>query len=80
MNYQDYSIAISTEPSYSGSECRPQDAVRIAYALSYIIRDEFPGATVRTGSDIGGRGVTGPDDAVIRQIEDWIGENWTTAL
>ena len=76
----EYSIAISEDPSYYGSECTSHDAVRIAHALYYIIRDEFPGATVRTGLDIGGRGITGPDDAVIRQIEEWIGENWTTVL
>ena len=80
MNYHEYTVAISTDPTYYGSECTAQDAVRIAHALYYLIRDEFPGVTVRTGSEIGGRGVTGPDDAVIRQIEGWIAENWTTAL
>lgn len=78
--YHEYSVTVSTDPTYYGSECSPQDAVRIASNIASLIRGEFPGIDVRIGSDIGGRGVTGPDDAIVRQIEDWISTNWTTAL
>lgn len=80
MTYHEYTVAISTDPTYYGSECTPHDAVRIASSIADLIRGEFPGIDVRTGSEIGGRGVTGPDDAIVRQIEGWIAENWTSAL
>ena len=78
--YQNYSVTVSTDPTYYGSECSHHDAVRIASGIADMIRSEFPGIDVRIGSDIGGRGVTGPDDAIVRQIENWIAENWTAAL
>lgn len=78
--YQNYSVNVSTDPTYYGSECTHDDASRIASNIASLIRGEFPGVNVRIGSDIGGRGVTGPDDAIVRQIEQWIAENWTTAL
>lgn len=80
MTYQNYTVSVSTDPTYYGSECTHDDAVRIASSIASLIRGEFPGIDVRTGSDIGGRGVTGPDDAIVRQIEECISENWTTAL
>lgn len=45
-DYTEYTVRISTEPSYYGSECTEADVDRITERLANIIRDEFPGVRV----------------------------------
>lgn len=76
MNYSTYSVAITNEPSYYGTECTQVDADRIAETLAQMIQAEFPGIAVNTN----GTKTTGPDSAVIDEINEFVSENWTKAL
>ncbi len=81
MNYSDYTVKNSTESSFYGSDCTQEDADRIAKAISDLIRAEFPGINVEEWRDGNtSSATTGPDEAVISEINDWIAENWTKAL
>lgn len=81
MNYSEYAVAVSIEPSYYGSSCTPEDAERIADNLSSLIQWEFPG--IRIERFVDGRGsskTTGPNEDETQRINLWIEENWTKAL
>lgn len=80
-NYSEYTVKISSEPSYYGSECTQQDANRIVESLSNLIRTEFPG--IQTENYVDGQGsskTTGPDESVVEEINLWIENNWLAAL
>lgn len=79
--YDNYTVYISSEPSYYGSDCTQEDANRIVKNLGDLIRSEFPGIDINEYRD-GGRSskTTGPDEAVVETINRWIEENWTAAL
>lgn len=76
MNYSDYSVQVTTDPSYYGSSCTQADADRIAANLGDMIRAEFPGVQITNS----GRPVCGPDSGVVEEIRQWVEENWTNAL
>jgi hypothetical protein len=78
--YSEYTVRVSTDPSYYGSTCTQADADRIAGNIEKLILAEFPGVTVIKESEIGGRGVEGPDQETVDAISDWIASNWTAAL
>jgi hypothetical protein len=84
MNYSDYSVKISNEPSYYGSTCTQQDADRICGALRTLIMGEFPGIQVDIYNEsvINERSSStfGSDQEVVEQINEWIENNWTAAL
>lgn len=75
-DYSDYSVQVSTDPSYYGSTCTQADADRIAESLSQMIRSEYPGIQITTS----GRPVSGPDSDVVEEIRQWVEANWTAAL
>jgi len=80
-DYSEYTVKISSEPSYYGSECTQQDSDRIVDSLGSLISAEFPGIEIEDYVD--GRGsskTTGPDESVIEEINAWISDNWTAAL
>ena len=80
-DYSTYTLNISTEPSYYGSDCSQQDADLIAASLGEMVRAEFPG--IQTELHHAGRSsgkTTGPDEVVVDEINTWVGENWTAAL
>jgi hypothetical protein len=76
----EYTVQISTDASYYGSDCTQADADRIASNIEKLVLTEFPGVTVIKESEIGGRGVEGPDQETVDAISDWISNNWTSAL
>ena len=77
-DYSEYSVKISSDPSYYGSDCTQQDADRIAASLADLIRSEFPGIDI-VENDLNSK-TTGPDETVIEEINTWIEKNWTAAL
>lgn len=80
-NYSEYTVKISSEPSYYGSECTQQDADRIVESLGSLIRSEFPG--IQTEKYVDGQGsskTNGPDESLVEEINLWIENNWTAAL
>ena len=80
-DYREYTVSISNEPSYYGTDCNHEDARRIVKNLSDMIRNEFPGIQVRDHYDGRGSGkTTGPDEETIEDIDHWIEDNWMAAL
>jgi hypothetical protein len=80
-NYSEYTVKISSEPSYYGNECTQQDAARIAECIGNLIRAEFPG--IQTEKYLDGQSsskTNGPDESVVEEINLWIENNWTAAL
>jgi hypothetical protein len=80
MTYTEYTVRVSTDPSYYGTDCTQADAARIADSLSQMVSLEFPGITIIRQNEIGGRGVNGPDSAIVDDIHQWIEAHWTAAL
>ena len=78
--YSEYTVRVSTDASYYGSDCTQADANRIADDIAKLVASQFPGVTIIKESEIGGRGVSGPDQEIVDEIADWISSNWTAAL
>ena len=78
--YSEYTVRVSTDPSYYGSDCNQADANRIADGVAKLIEGQFPGVAIIKESEIGGRGVIGPDQETVDEIADWVASNWTAAL
>jgi hypothetical protein len=79
--YADYTVMISTDPSYYGSDCTNHRAMQIVYSLGKLIRGEFPRVNIEDYSDgMSSSFTTGPDDQVVDEIDQWIETNWTAAL
>lgn len=78
--YNEYTVRISTEPSYYGSECTQIDANRIADNLTALVEEKFPGINIEKHTDGCVSKTTGPKQLVVDEINDWISENWTAAL
>jgi hypothetical protein len=76
--FSEYTVKVTSEPSYYGSDCTQQDATRIAASLAQMIRNQFPGIVVEE-MVLSGK-TTGPDEVVIDDINRWIQDNWTAAL
>jgi hypothetical protein len=79
-NYSEYTVRVSTDPSYYGSDCTQADANRISDGITKLVEAEFPGVSIIKESEIGGRGVSGPDQETVDEISDWISTNWTAAF
>jgi len=75
-DFSRYTVPISDGPSYYGSDCTQADADRIAASLTTLIEGQFPGVKVVTS----GLRISGPDQEVIDEINNWISDNWTAAL
>lgn len=78
-DYSEYTAQISSDPSAYG-DVTAERAAEIAETLANMIRSEFPGIEVNTQYAIGSASTTGPDAATAREIDNWISENWTSAL
>jgi hypothetical protein len=79
-NYSEYTVRVSTDPSYYSSTCTQADAERISDNIAKLVEAEFLGVSIIKESEIGGRGVSGPDQEIVDEISDWISTNWTAAL
>lgn len=75
-DYSEYSVGVTTEPMYYGSECSADRAENIADDLTRMIENEFPGIKVTRDESK----VCGPDEEVCYEINLWIQKNWTAAL
>ena len=81
MKYNAYTVSISTDPTYYGSECTADDAGRIVEQLAAMFAAQFPGITTVEHHDGEGSGkTTGPDESIVEEINLWIEDNWTKAL
>ena len=81
IDYSEYLVRVSDEPSYYGSECSQDDADEISEKLCEMIERQFPGIQTDLWSDGDGSSkTTGPDDNICEEINEWISNNWTAAL
>ena len=81
IDHSEYTVFVSDEPSYYGSECSQEDADAISDKLCEMIQRQFPGIQTDIWSDGDGSSkTTGPDDNVCDEINEWISSNWTAAL
>jgi hypothetical protein len=81
IDYSEYTVCVSDEPSYYGSECSQDDADEISDKLCEMIQRQFPGIQTDIWSDGDGSSkTTGPDDNICDDIDEWISNNWTAAL
>lgn len=77
-DYSEYSVKVTSDPSYYGTDCTQADAARMAASLADLIRSEFDGIDVVENA-LNSK-TTGPDENVIEEINTWIQDNWTAAL
>ena len=81
IDYSDYTVKVSDEPSYYGSECSQDDADAISEKLCEMIERQFPGIQTDLWSDGDGSSkTTGPDEDICEEINEWMSNNWTAAL
>ena len=81
IDYSEYEVRVSDEPSYYGSECSQDDADAISEKLCEMIERQFPGIQTDLWSDGDGSSkTTGPDDDICEEINEWMSNNWTAAL
>ena len=80
-NYSEYTVCVGNDECNYGSDCTREQVVKIADSIQSMIEAEFPGINVRRTEEIGvPTPTTGPDTAVIDEINQWVQDNWTAAL
>jgi len=80
-DYSDYTIFVSDEASYYGSECTDEQAEDIAMRICAQAEREFPNLVTEIWSEGDGScSTTGPNDDTCDEITQWMQENWTAAL
>ena len=80
-DYSEYTIFISKEASYYGSECTDEQAEDIATRICGLAQREFPNLVTelwREGHT--SCSMTGPNDDTCDDIIRWMQNNWTSAL
>jgi len=80
-DYSEYTIFVSDEASYYGSECTDEQAEDIAMRICAQAEREFPNLVTEIWSEGDGScSTTGPNDDTCDEITQWMQENWTAAL
>ena len=82
INFTGYTVTISDDPAYYNlvrdqvfAKERTQEIVSDVTAL---IERRFPGINVV--ADANKVHDSGPDDEILEEIQQWVGDNWTSAL
>ena len=81
IDYSEYEVRVSNDPSYYGSECDADDGDRIANAICELIEEQFPGIQTELWMECHcSSSTTGPNQDTVDSIDEWIELNWTAAL
>ena len=81
VDYSEYTIYISDEASYYGSECTDEQAKDIAMRISSLAKRQFPNLVTEIWSEGDGScSTTGPNDDTCDEITQWMQENSTAVL
>jgi hypothetical protein len=81
VDYSEYTIYISDEASYYGSECTDEQAEDIAMRISSLAKRQFPNLVTEIWSEGDGScSTTGPNDDTCDEITQWMQENSTAVL
>ena len=80
-DYSEYTIFVSEDASYYGSECTDEQAEDIAMRISAQAEREFPNLVTELWSEGDGScSTTGPNDDTCEEITRWMQENSTSVL
>jgi len=80
-DYSEYTIFVSQEASYYGSECTDEQAEDIAMRICAQAEREFPNLVTELWREgHGSCSMTGPNDDTCDDIIRWMQENYTAAL
>ena len=80
-DYSEYTIYLSDEASYYGSECTDEQAKDIAMRISSLAKRQFPNLVTEIWSEGDGScSTTGPNDDTCDEITEWMQENSTAVL
>jgi len=80
-DYSEYTIFVSQEASYYGSECTDEQAEDIAIRICAQAEREFPNLVTELWREgHGSCSMTGPNDDTCDDIIRWMQDNWTAAL
>jgi len=80
-DYSEYTIFVSKEASYYGSECTDEQAEDIAMRICAQAEREFPNLVTELWREgHGSCSMTGPNDDTCDDIIRWMQDNWTAAL
>jgi hypothetical protein len=81
VDYSEYTIYVSDEASYYGSECTDEQAEDIAMRISSLAKRQFPNLVTEIWSEGDGScSTTGPNDDTCDEITQWMQENSTAVL
>jgi hypothetical protein len=81
IDYSEYEVRVSNDPSYYGTECDADDGDRIANAICELIEAQFPGIQTELWMEcVSSSATTGPSEDTVNDIDEWIELNWTAAL
>jgi len=81
VDYSEYTIFVSQEASYYGSECTDEQAEDIAMRICAQAEREFPNLVTELWREgHGSCSMTGPNDDTCDDIIRWMQDNWTAAL
>jgi hypothetical protein len=81
VDYSEYTIYLSDEASYYGSECTDEQAEDIAMRISSLAKRQFPNLVTEIWSEGDGScSTTGPNDDTCDEITQWMQENSTAVL
>jgi hypothetical protein len=81
VDYSEYTIYISDEASYYGSECTDEQAQDIAMRISSLAKRQFPNLVTEIWSEGDGScSTTGPNDDTCDELTQWMQENSTAVL
>lgn len=81
IDYSEYEVRVSNDPSYYGTECDADDGDRIANSICELIEAQFPGIRTELWMEcVSSSSTTGPNEDTVNDIDEWIELNWTAAL
>jgi len=80
-DYSEYTIFVSKQASYYGSECTDEQAEDIAMRISSLAKRQFPNIVTEIHREGDGScSTTGPNDDTCDEITQWMQENSTAVL
>ena len=80
MKYNEYTIVLSSDPSTYGHGVTPSRTEDINQILAGMIRREFDAINIEFSHLDGCGKITGPEQETIDEINNWVAENWQSAL
>ena len=78
--FNEYTIVLSSDPSVYGHGVTQARVAEINEILAGMIKREFDAINIEFSHLDGCGKITGPDQEIIDEINNWVAENWQAAL